>query len=185
MVVRGQTEIHGSTVLEANQHAVLLSGGDVFLRGSGAEATSFNGLVYTEGSFCAEQVSMVGVFISKGAQPTVLDGCRVVYDPQVTSLQAGSSQMVLSWAKPTGKQVSQPTLNGAASNWGLSLGEIFQVLPSITDFSLTSSAGQRTLTLTLGATAGAGAGSADNLFDMNDFLGQGRPLELLSWRENE
>lgn len=183
VVVRGNVDVRGSTVLDTAHHAVLLSGGNVNLRGNGADASSFSGLVYSEGSFCAEQVSMIGVFIAHGSQPTILDSCRVVYDPKAGTLQA-NHQLLLSWSKVSADTVSDPLLNGAASNWGVSLGQVLRLLPQISGASLDRQGDQRTLTLTLGEGKSA-TDTSKKLFELNDFLGQGRPLELLSWRENE
>jgi len=185
VVVEGNTCVRGSTTLDTSHNAVLLSGGNVSLKGSGADASSFRGLVYSKGSFSAEQVLMVGTFIARGSLPTRLDACQVVYDPGVTTLQACPST---SWSKfagpcPKAGPGSPPLMDSAKASWGFALGPVIKSAQS-KSFSLTTEGGERNLTLTLNP-YGDAVESSPVLFRLNDFLGQGRPLELLSWRENE
>ncbi|MBT9588554.1 hypothetical protein IV102_34775 [bacterium] len=190
VVVEGNTSVRGSTTLDTSHNAVLLSGGNVSLKGSGAEASSFRGLVYSKGSFSAEQVSMVGTFIARGPLPTRLDACQVVYDPSVTTLHSSDS-VTLSWDKFAGvyDQASQdcpPLVDSSQASWGFALGSFIKsAIPTSRNFSLTTEDQERTLTLTLEQQEGGAESSSQALFSLNDFLGQGRPLELLSWRENE
>lgn len=71
VIVKGQTTIAGGAQLESDRHAVLLSAGDVKLQGLSAGASSFHGLVYTEGGFAADHITLVGTFVARGERGTV------------------------------------------------------------------------------------------------------------------
>lgn len=88
VVVRGTTRITGGASLSAQGRAVLLGQGNVTLQGLGEEASSFHGLVYTEGRFAAEQLSLVGTFIAQGpGAATFLRQVRLEGDPESTRLE--------------------------------------------------------------------------------------------------
>jgi len=92
VVVRGTTTITGGASLSARGRAVLLGQGHVRLQGLGAEASRFHGLVYTEGQFEAEQLSLIGTFIAQGPQAaTFLRQVRLESDPASTRLDLGTA----------------------------------------------------------------------------------------------
>lgn len=73
-------------------HAVLLSGDDVRLRGGGPLGSFFQGLVYSEGSFQAEDITVVGSFISRGEGAGVkLSNARVLGETDYTTLEPSAS----------------------------------------------------------------------------------------------
>lgn len=181
VVVTGNTQVEGSTTLDTSSTAVLLGGGDISLKGLGADSSSFRGLVYAKGGFNADQISVIGTFISLGAdKKTVLNNAQVVYDPGVTHLSSDQS-LVLSWNK-TSKGL---TLNGGATNLVSTLKELSKVASQITGVTRTASNGTVDLTFQLAGGERTSSAAQVKLFDLNDFLSDGRPLELLAWRENE
>ena len=73
-------------------HAVLLSGGDVSLRGAGPLGSFFQGLVYSQGEFQADNITVVGSFISQGESAKVkLRNARVLGDPAFQTLNPTGS----------------------------------------------------------------------------------------------
>ncbi len=83
---------HGATIANGARisggQAVLLSGGDVSLRGGGPMGSFFQGLVYAEGEFEARDITVVGSFISRGENARVrLKNARVLGDPQQSVYQ--------------------------------------------------------------------------------------------------
>lgn len=171
VVVMGKTSVSGGANLESGRHAVLLSGGDVLLHGFGARASSFHGLVYTEGGFSAQQISLVGTFISRGTdKATLLDNVQIVYDPAVGVL---SSQT----ARASGSTLSVSTVSGTLieEQLGTEVGADVNLYMNDVNVAIDS-----------GADATSGLGSSlepSQLFNLNDFLGESEPLEVVCWRE--
>lgn len=64
VVVTGKTELTGQSRLEGSDSVALLSGGDTVISGSGAQGSFFKGLVYTNGRFLVDKVTLVGSLIS-------------------------------------------------------------------------------------------------------------------------
>ena len=157
LVVMGQTRVQQGIQLESSDRAVLLSAGPVVLTGVGARSSQFHGLVYTEGGFRAEQVSLVGAFISTGNdKPTFIQDAQLAYDPSVTKLANQAVGSMLVPGSPAGKS-SAPikySLREARGAW-------------------------------VSVAAATATGSDPNwLFNLSDFLSAGQPLEIVSWREN-
>lgn len=81
VVVTGKTRIDKGADLSSDNLVALLSRGDVSLGGNGStEYSAFQGIVYTEGSFAARNISVYGSFIDNGtASSTVkLSDARVI-----------------------------------------------------------------------------------------------------------
>jgi len=73
VIVTGTTKIGKGADLASDNLVALLSGSDVSLGGAGSvDSSSFNGIVYTEGNFTAEQVTLLGSFISAGDKSTTI-----------------------------------------------------------------------------------------------------------------
>lgn len=73
VIVTGTTKIGKGADLTSDNLVALLSGSDVSLGGAGSvDSSSFNGIVYTEGNFTAEQVTLLGSFISAGDKSTTI-----------------------------------------------------------------------------------------------------------------
>ena len=157
LVVMGQTRVQQGIQLETSDRAVLLSGGHVWLTGVGARASQFHGLVYTQGGLTAQQLSLVGAFISSGSdQATLIQDANLAYDPQVSRLYLPTGSMLIP-GSPSGMNVDLEPIR----------------------FSSQSARGAWVSSDSL--TAGSATGLA---FNLSDFLGQGQPLEVISWRED-
>lgn len=156
LVVMGRAQIAQGIQLEGDQ-AVLLSHGAVSLTGTGKNASQFHGLVYTEGGFQAQQVSLTGTFIASGSDSaTRIEDSLLVYDPAVTRLELGADGSVLvpgSPGKDTPKGPVRYSTRSPRGAW-------------VSASSVDGSAAQRVL------------------FNLNDFLSEGQPMETVSWRED-
>ncbi|MGV8119552.1 MAG: hypothetical protein AB2L14_07315 [Candidatus Xenobiia bacterium LiM19] len=67
LFVTGKTTIDRGASLDSTNTAVVISKGDVSLGGKGKDSSAFQGLVYTEGDFKAEQITLLGAFLSNGS----------------------------------------------------------------------------------------------------------------------
>ena len=92
VVSEGTTTISGGADMGSSDQAVLVTGGDLVLQGAGHSVSRFQGLVYTEGSFRAQNISLVGVFISRGASGTVLDSVQLTPRSEYTHLNLADEQ---------------------------------------------------------------------------------------------
>lgn len=63
LIVTGDCTLHGGAKLSTDNEAALVVGGDVTINGDGKQST-FVGLVYTEGNFTAEDITLVGAFVA-------------------------------------------------------------------------------------------------------------------------
>jgi phage baseplate assembly protein gpV len=85
IVARDGATIYTGARISGGQ-AVLLSGGDVLLKGGGPLGSFFQGMVYCEGGFEASDITVVGSFISKGEGAGVkLRNARVLGETSSTS----------------------------------------------------------------------------------------------------
>ena len=64
IVVNGDLTIEGSSSLAAETQIALVSQGDLTISGRGPESSFFQGLIYTEGDFLAQDVTLVGAFVA-------------------------------------------------------------------------------------------------------------------------
>ncbi len=157
LVVMGRTQVAQGIQIEGDQ-AVLLSRGTVSLTGSGVKSSQFHGLVYTEGGFLAQQVSITGTFIASGSDaPTRIQDSQLLYDPGVTHLELDASGSVLMPGSPgNGKAAKAPVRTSTRSARGAWVSAA-SLYPD---------------------------DSGRELFNLNDFLSQGQPMEVVSWRED-
>lgn len=84
VVVTGDTTVEGQSEMVAGSGTALLSGGDLRLSGSGAEGSYFQGLVYTQGAFDADRVTLVGTLIAADEEaraPVTLSEMRLLHTP--------------------------------------------------------------------------------------------------------
>lgn len=83
MISTGSTRVEDGVALSSDNQVALLSQGDVTLQGFG-KASTFSGLVYTEGDFSAEQVTVVGTFVAnspEGSEVTFKDA-NLIQNPR-------------------------------------------------------------------------------------------------------
>jgi hypothetical protein len=79
--------LSGATQMQTDNKVAVLAGGDVAVYGSGTYSSLFQGLLYNEGSFKAERITLMGVFIqNNAAKPVEISDARVYYSPTQGSL---------------------------------------------------------------------------------------------------
>jgi|GEM_PF-1111902 len=67
LFVTGKTTIDRGASLDSTNTAVLISKGDVNLTGKGKDSSAFQGILYTEGNLKAEQITLLGAFLSNAS----------------------------------------------------------------------------------------------------------------------
>jgi hypothetical protein len=65
IVSEGKVAISGLTSLASNQVTAILAADDVTLNGVGIASSVFRGMIYTEGSFTADTLTIIGNFVSR------------------------------------------------------------------------------------------------------------------------
>jgi cytoskeletal protein CcmA (bactofilin family) len=63
IVCKGKVTFNSAASFSANEKVAILAAGDVTLQGSGASSL-FRGMVYTEGKFLADTITVIGCFVS-------------------------------------------------------------------------------------------------------------------------
>jgi hypothetical protein len=172
VVVMGKTYVAGRSSLESDTQAVLLSKGNVCLQGCGPESSGFRGLVYTEDNFHAQQMSLVGSFISRG-QATVIDHCEVIYDPKVTQLNQKSGLLSRTIGKPQDWTFQGQQLTQKQARKQIKTGSLKSEMVTVGDQKVK-----------VYSAATESAESSPLLFDLNEFCSQSTPLEMVTWEEN-
>ena len=83
VVATGKVTVSGQSELVAGGGVALLAGKDLTLAGSGSQGSYLQGLVYTEGLFQADRVSVVGTLIAAGdgSDPVTLHDSRLLTPP--------------------------------------------------------------------------------------------------------
>ncbi len=105
VVATGNVEVLDGTALRSDNNTALLAGGDIALWGNGTEASYFQGLIYTEGHFLAEQVTLVGTLIARsdqGDKTTTLNNTRLIATP-------GQSQLSFTLTPPSSPGPTGPS----------------------------------------------------------------------------
>jgi hypothetical protein len=85
VVATGAVEIYDGTALSADNNTALAAGGDVSIWGNGA-SSYFQGLIYTEGNFLADQATLVGTLVARsdGESETELNNANLIHNAQNT-----------------------------------------------------------------------------------------------------
>lgn len=89
LVVTGKTRLENGATLDAGNRLTLLGQGSVEILGSGKQSSAFQGLVYTEGDFTVEKITVVGALFARGSVVRLGD-CNLLANPQVEKLDLGS-----------------------------------------------------------------------------------------------
>lgn len=84
VVCTGKVTLDGQNHLESGNGVALLAGKDLSITGQDSDSSYFQGLVYTEGTFQANRVSIVGTLIAAGRndEPVTLVRSRVLQAPE-------------------------------------------------------------------------------------------------------
>lgn len=80
----GKMKVTGGSDLGSDSLCALVAGGDLSIRGAGADKTQFRGLVYSNGELAVSDVTIVGSLVgaSAGARPMTVERANLVYDPE-------------------------------------------------------------------------------------------------------
>jgi hypothetical protein len=84
VVVTGNVTLEGQSQFESGHAVAVLAGGDARIRGSGPQGSFFQGLVYTQGQFEADRVTLVGSLIANDERrrsPVDLSETRLLLNP--------------------------------------------------------------------------------------------------------
>ena len=80
----GKLTVQGQSDFQSGNGLAVLAGKDLKVSGSGASGSFFQGLMYTEGSFEADKVTLVGTLVAADettTRPVVLKNARIFHDP--------------------------------------------------------------------------------------------------------
>ena len=84
VVVTGELTVVGQSQFESGNAVAILSGKDTHIEGSGPQGSFFQGLIYTQGKFSADRVTLVGSLIADDESrrsPVSLTDTRVLSNP--------------------------------------------------------------------------------------------------------
>ena len=85
----GNVKIHGVSTFSASSEQALLCKGDLTIDGLGQNASTFQGLMYTEGDFQASDLTLLGAFMGNkktgNGTAMILDKVNAVQNPQAVS----------------------------------------------------------------------------------------------------
>ena len=81
----GNVTVHDVSTYGANDQEAIVAQGDISIQGSGRDHSIFQGVLYTEGDFHAEDVTLVGSLVANksGGSQMELDTCNVLYNAQL------------------------------------------------------------------------------------------------------
>lgn len=86
--VTGTTTIAGGAELSTDNTLALLSKGDVTILGTDTASSYFQGMIYTEGSFTAQQMTLLGSFIQNGSNGVVsISDSQLISVPDYSNIQ--------------------------------------------------------------------------------------------------
>jgi hypothetical protein len=99
VIVHGNVTVDTGADVDATSVVALAASGDVTLNGASAQPKFFQGLVYTEGAFTANNITIAGAFVSVSAPDgtgsisslTLGPNTQVVYVPAAVTIQGGTA----------------------------------------------------------------------------------------------
>ena len=87
ILANGSVTVHGGASLAASNDMAIVAKGDVNLLGNSQKGSFYQGVVYTEGDFLAQNVTILGTFIANRERSSVDPGSRVsLVDARVVEL---------------------------------------------------------------------------------------------------
>lgn len=90
VICTGKVTVRGGSTLTSENVVALLAGGDVAVGGNSRESSFFQGLIYTEGDFVAQNITLLGSFIANGqterGSRMEMNQVNLVYAPQMTEI---------------------------------------------------------------------------------------------------
>jgi cytoskeletal protein CcmA (bactofilin family) len=99
LFVTRNLSVNGSSAMSTDNTVAVMAGGNVSLIGNGTGNSAFQGLLYTEGSFKAKQISLMGVFIQNNPNETVeISDSRMIYVPEYSTVEVDVGKPTFSLA---------------------------------------------------------------------------------------
>jgi hypothetical protein len=118
----------GSTRMETDNKVAVLAGGNVTIFGSGQESSLFQGMLYNEGAFSAQHITLMGVFIqNKEGAPVEISDSSLYYQSSQSKLDMtvnGKSSVDVTKANISISALGMP-LTGAVTG-----SAVFEVYPT-------------------------------------------------------
>ncbi len=111
LFVTGNVNVATAAQVSATNQQVLMCGGDVKLNGVSQQASAFQGLVYTAGSFTAKNITLYGTFLDNSTTPgakMTLANVSAGLAPQYQSLSFTMTQTVVVNTAPPPAPPNQP-----------------------------------------------------------------------------
>jgi hypothetical protein len=126
LFVENNLTLNGATQMETDNKVAVLSGGDVSITGSGQESSLFQGMLYNEGSFKAQHITLMGVLIqNKEEAVTNITDASLYYQSS-----QGKLEMVMNGAvDPTKGNISISAL-GLPLTGAVTGSAVFEVYPT-------------------------------------------------------
>ncbi|MBN9414223.1 MAG: hypothetical protein J0I12_02235 [Candidatus Eremiobacteraeota bacterium] len=125
LFVENNLTLTGATNLKTDNQVAVLSGGDVSIIGSGQESSLFQGLLYNEGSFKAQQITLMGVLIqNKESAVTNITDAALYYQSS-----QGKLEMVVNGAVDPSKGNISINALGLGATGAVTGSAVFEVYP--------------------------------------------------------
>lgn len=114
VIVTGKTSLEGGSNFAHLNGVALLSKGDISLKGTSFESSFFQGLVYTEGSVEAENLTVLGGLISNSQSPrdrVSLKDVRAIHAPELLEIDVGNPPVWSLEIIEAPEEIDQPGTN--------------------------------------------------------------------------
>lgn len=126
LFVENNLTLTGSTKMETDNHVAVLSGGDVSITGSGKESSLFQGMLYNEGEFKAQHITVMGVLIqNKENAVTNITDASVYYQSS-----QGKLDMIVNGSVDPSKGNISINLAGLGLTGAVTGSAVFEVYPT-------------------------------------------------------
>lgn len=95
VLATGSVQVEGATTLSSDDRLALVSGEGMALRGQARDASFYQGLIYSGGSFTADRITLVGSLIVQAAQaPTLLSQVQLIRSSKLARLEITTTPTV-------------------------------------------------------------------------------------------
>ena len=126
LFVESNLTLAGSTSMETDNKVAVLSGGDVAITGSGQESSLFQGMLYNEGAFKAQHITLMGVLIQNKEQAvTNITDASLYYQSS-----QGKLEMVMNGTVDPSKGNISISALGLALTGAVTGSAVFEVYPT-------------------------------------------------------
>ena len=126
LFVENNLTLAGTTKMETDNKVAVLSGGDVSITGSGQESSLFQGMLYNEGKFTAQHITLMGVLIQNKEQAvTNITDASLYYQSS-----QGKLEMVMNGAVDPSKANISISALGLPLTGAVTGSAVFEVYPT-------------------------------------------------------